>query len=213
MIDELIERVERGRPGMTINRLTLLHKERINGSTYWRCRCACGASTRARFADMRRGQMISCGCFHAEKTRERSKRHGHASRGSKSREYNIWIGILKRCRDLDDMNYGGRGISVCTAWEDFEAFFRDMGPSPSRYHSIDRVDNDKGYEPTNCRWATPAQQGRNTRRNRSVIAPDGRQFRSIAEAAEAAGVAWEHMRVTCDRNQRNNSGGGWRYAA
>jgi DNA-binding MarR family transcriptional regulator len=77
-------------------------------------------------------------------------------------EYGIWTGIIARCSNQKHKNYkryGGRGIGVCQAWrDDFENFYRDMGPRPSGRHSIDRVDNDRGYEPGNCRWATPREQ-------------------------------------------------------
>lgn len=71
-----------------------------------------------------------------------------------------------RCNNpsaADWANYGGRGIVVCERWDSFETFLADMGPRPSRSHSIERNDNERGYEPGNCRWATAAEQGRNTR--------------------------------------------------
>jgi len=83
-------------------------------------------------------------------------------------EYAIWYGVVRRCRNPRDMayaRYGGRGIGVCERWrEDFMAFFADMGPRPSLAYSIDRLDNARGYEPRNCRWATRSQQQRNTTR-------------------------------------------------
>jgi hypothetical protein len=85
-------------------------------------------------------------------------------------EYMAWYNMIRRCcnpRHQDFARYGGRGIRVCERWRhDFMVFLSDMGPRPSRAHSIDRCDNDGGYEPANCRWATPSQQRRNRGRVR-----------------------------------------------
>ena len=100
--------------------------------------------------------------------------HGHARHrtGSVSPEYNAWCGMKTRCTNPNRpyfADYGGRGITVCERWrDDFAAFLADMGPKPSPRHSIDRIDNTKGYGPDNCRWATPADQARNTRRNINI---------------------------------------------
>lgn len=84
-------------------------------------------------------------------------------------EYGIWSNIKHRCLNpnyRDYKNYGGRGIAVCDRWRDsFDNFMDDMGPRPSLKHSIDRIDNNGNYEPSNCRWATYSQQNRNQRLN------------------------------------------------
>ena len=97
-----------------------------------------------------------------------SLRHGHARRERKTRIYNSWHGMLKRCRDKnfkEYMNYGGRGISVCERWRLFENFLMDMGDMPPAM-TLDRINNDGNYEPNNCRWATRATQSRNSRQSR-----------------------------------------------
>lgn len=86
-----------------------------------------------------------------------------------TREYKNWFAMKARCTDPDHVAYrwyGARGITVCPQWRDsFAAFLRDVGPPPSRQHTIDRIDNDRGYEPSNVRWAVRATQMRNTRAN------------------------------------------------
>jgi hypothetical protein len=86
--------------------------------------------------------------------------------------YNVWAQIIKRCvdpRTRNYRNYGGRGIRVCNRWvDDFWSFVADMGERPSRRHSVERIDNNGPYEPTNCRWATDAEQKLNTRRCKMV---------------------------------------------
>jgi len=82
-------------------------------------------------------------------------------------EYNSWRAMIERCENPNHIGfkyYGGRGIKICARWRSsFEAFFADMGPKPSPRHTLDRKDNERGYEPDNCRWATPAEQRANQR--------------------------------------------------
>lgn len=85
----------------------------------------------------------------------------------KSDEYKVWVSMRGRCspnsRPEDVRLYAARGIRVCKKWDSFDAFLSDMGPRPSPHHSIDRINNDRGYEPRNCRWATIGEQNRNKR--------------------------------------------------
>lgn len=93
-------------------------------------------------------------------------------RMSKSPEYYTWSGMIGRCYCVtgkDYKRYGARGVTVCSRWlESFETFYKDMGPKPSSRHSLDRINNNGNYEPTNCRWATPKEQSRNRRTNRKI---------------------------------------------
>lgn len=99
-------------------------------------------------------------------------RHGQARRGAVSPEYRIWKGIITRCcnpRSKGFAYYGARGITVATEWRhDFEAFLKHVGTRPSRLHSIERLDNSRGYEPGNLAWRTTKEQALNRRSNRLV---------------------------------------------
>lgn len=89
-------------------------------------------------------------------------------------EFSCWEAMRQRCLNTNAPNfasYGGRGITVCDAWkESFRTFLADMGPRPSIAHSIDRINNEGNYEPSNCRWATPEQQNKNRRDNLPITA-------------------------------------------
>ena len=104
-----------------------------------------------------------------------STTHGEASRGhgNRSAEYETWASIIKRCTNPKFRHfarYGGRGITVCERWRSYENFLADMGRKPSPAHSIERVDNDRGYEPDNCLWVTDFEQANNKRNNRWIEA-------------------------------------------
>ena len=110
-------------------------------------------------------------------------KHGHAVVGRKSLTYQVWGGMRRRCNDLNDPNYGGRGITVDPSWDDFGVFIADMGEKPDDALTIERRNNDLGYSKANCYWATRLEQGRNKRTNR-WIEYDG-QTLTLSEWARA----------------------------
>jgi len=131
----------------------------------WECRCICGKLTTVVGSHLASGNTVSCGCL----SREANTTHGMSRNGTP--EYRIWTCMIARCSNREGKghhNYGGRGIKVCERWLKFENFYKDMGPRPSPKHSIDRVNNDGDYEPSNCRWATKIEQDTNRRTNRNV---------------------------------------------
>lgn len=133
----------------------------------WLCQCDCGTRKVVVGQSLRRGHSNSCGCAHKEWMSHKFTKHGK----SNSQEWNSWRSMIVRCRNPKGpsaRNYIERGIDVCARWkEGFNAFLADMGPRP-KGHSIERIDNEKGYEPGNCVWATPTQQTINRRVTRFV---------------------------------------------
>jgi len=115
-----------------------------------------------------RGLSTSCGCKRAELCRKLHKKHGETN----SREYETWIRMKQRCENKNNKvykSYGGRGIKICKRWSSrFENFLHDMGKRPSDNHSIDRINNNGDYKPSNCRWATRKVQLRNKRNNKII---------------------------------------------
>lgn len=123
----------------------------------WKCVCKCGKEVVQPTVDLTCDRVTGCGC----------RRRKHAM--THTPEYLAWRHIKSRCFRPTCPQYkfyGSRGITMCDRWRNsFVVFFADVGPRPSDKHSIDRIDNDGNYEPGNCRWATKAQQSRNTRQN------------------------------------------------
>jgi hypothetical protein len=176
--------------GKVFGRLTVSAYAGIfEGSTWWHCECSCGVSKPVKATYLFTGHTSSCGCLQLERIANLNKSHGL----SKAPEYRIWSGMISRCTNekSDGFKYwGGRGIAVCDRWRDFANFMADMGPRPSRGHSLDRYpDQDGNYEPGNVRWATRKQQARNTSRNR-MITRDGRTL-SVPDWAEEVSIPYQ----------------------
>jgi hypothetical protein len=138
-----------------------------NGKTYWLCKCSCGTEHNVCAQTLLNGTSTKClDCYFKE-----MPIHGYSSGKNKNPLYQIWIGILNRCVNIKHKyysNYGGRGITVSTEWHNFETFVNDIEERPSPKHSVDRIDNDKGYCKENCRWSSQKEQCRNTRSNKNI---------------------------------------------
>lgn len=160
-------------------------------------RCDCGEEFELAESAARSGNTSSCGCLHRERVSERNRTHGQ----SQTPEYLIWQAMIARCHRPSARfyaDYGGRGIRVCARWrESFEAFIADVGPRPSPSDQLDRENNDRGYEPGNCRWVTRRVQMNNTRRNR-VIEFRGER-RTLVEWSRVTGIPQELIRARMDR--------------
>jgi hypothetical protein len=149
--------------GQTFGRLRVLARadNTRHGKARYYCSCQCGRATVVVGVDLTQGHTKSCGCWRVEHPSLAFTRHGMR----RSAEYRIWCHLKTRCLNPQSgfyYRYGGRGITICPAWvSSFETFYRDMGPRPTAEHSIDRINNDAGYTPQNCRWATRSQQSSN----------------------------------------------------
>jgi len=157
-----------------------------DSKAYWRCRCECGAITVVAGARLRNGKARSC-----------STRCGWTGHGMhQSPEYSSWEHMKARCYNKSNGSYrlyGKKGIEVCERWKDsFENFYADMGPKPSRKHSVGRIDGTKGYSPENCRWETPTQQAGNTSRN--VYLTYNGETKPIERWARELGIAPNTLR-------------------
>lgn len=165
---------------------------------YFKCVCDCGNERIVMGKSLRSNIIYACLECSAKRRADNHSSHGDCRKG-KTKEYFIWRGIKERClnpRNKHYFRYGGRGITMCEKWKNSYAdFLLDMGRKPSDKHSIERNDNEKGYSPENCKWATQKEQTRNTRQNK-ILTFNGVSL-CVAEWAEKLNVksATLHMRV------------------
>lgn len=181
--------------GKTFSNLTVLRfdskdKSKIN---IWLCKCVCGKTILVRGNKLKAGKKKSCGCL--------SQRHGLSG----TSEHMAWKSMLNRCR-LDNRiqwkDYGGRGIKVCERWMKFKNFISDMGLKPGSDYSLDRIDVNGDYIPSNCKWSTSKQQQQNKRNN--VFIEFNGDKKTVSEWAVLCGV----KAATIYARLRNNSATG-----
>lgn len=166
----------------------------------WLCRCDCGVEKKVRSDHLIHSRVVSCGCFAREKAIEDAKKGRGAVKRTHGRSsdpvYRVYRAVLQRCGDPNNVNYhnyGGRGIKVCKRWQGkggFERFIEDMGDPPPGT-TIERVNNNGDYKPSNCIWADQKAQTRNRRNNRLVTFQGKTQL--LVEWAEELGVDYKQL--------------------
>ena len=157
-----------------------------HGFVLWKCRCDCGQEVVVSSQHLRSGNTTSCGCFNRERTSETHTKHGKTHHPL----YSVWTAMLRRCgvyKGADDetrREYIDRGITVCEEWQNFETFYTwAIEHGYSKGLQIDRIDNDRGYGPDNCRWVTPKQNANNRRDTSKLV--DGTP---LAEFTSSLGI-------------------------
>ena len=171
-----------------------------NWKTRWLCTCDCG-ETRTVYSDsLRSGKTQSCGCYHKEKASQAMTKTKTTHGASRTRVYTVWQGMKQRCSDKslrDYHRYGGRGIAVCERWiHSFENFIKDMG-NPEAGMTLERENNDLGYSPDNCIWATMSVQA-NNRRSSRYITHDGLRLTHSQWSRRLGGSGTlVHSRIKC----------------
>jgi hypothetical protein len=169
------------------SRLCVLGFAGVKGkNATWYCKCDCGKIVAIPTARLKSNKAKSCGCYASESASKRMTTHGYGTGKIVSYAYKSWNAMMSRCFCKSDQayhRYGGSGITVCDRWLKFENFLADMGERPKE---LDRKENDKGYCPENCRWATPTEQANNLSNNR-LLTFNG-ETKSASQWAKEKGI-------------------------
>lgn len=178
--------------GQRFGRLVVIGKEPNDkwGHVPWLCLCDCGKEKIIHGSHLKSGHTKSCGCL---LKKGNNYKHGHSTTIKVSKTYESWAHIIQRCINFnhkDYHNYGGRGIKVCQSWIKFENFLADMGKRP-KDHQIDRINNNKGYCRSNCRWVTAKTNNRNKRNNIFITYKNKTQL--LIEWAEEFGMHYRTL--------------------
>lgn len=162
---------------------------------YWKCRCECGEERILQANAIIRGSSRSCGCLRVETSKHLHTTHGASDTGA----YNAWLSMKARVRKKTGpifKSYGARGIKYCERWEEFVNFYEDIGHLWTPGMTLERINNDRNYEPSNCKWIPKSEQSRNRRSIVWIETSMGTM--SVQDACRAAGIsrgAMEHRIV------------------
>ena len=165
-----------------------------SGRVTWKCKCDCGNITYCNTSNLRSGTSTSCGCLRHEKSISANTTHGY----SKEHLYYKWCDLKSRCYNhhvKSYKNYGGRGIKMCDEWKNDYLFFRDWAFNNGYKEglTIDRIDVNGNYEPSNCRWITMEEQAKN-KRNTVYVEWNGQKYR-LKELAKELGETYGNIKT------------------
>ena len=188
---------------MKFGRLTAIEIDygKAGRKTYWTCQCDCGNVKSVRSDSLLDGSIRSCGCLKREQDEKNLSRETHNL--SKTRLYEIWSGIKARCFNKNNARwnrYGGRGITVCNEWSnDFKSFYDWANTHGYKENlTIDRIDNNGDYEPSNCRWVDNKTQCRNRTSNIDITI--GNSTRTLTEWCEIFDLNYKAINARYRRN-------------
>lgn len=190
--------------GKRFGRLTVLEfVPNDKHASYWKCQCDCGNVTVVAGSHLKGGDVVSCGCWNRENISRLNLKHGCKG----TRLYHIWDSMKARCFNSNQKyykDYGGRGITVCNEWRnDFQVFYDwAMSNGYNDNLTIDRINNNGNYEPSNCRWADKKEQGRN-KRNNIKVEYEGERI-CLSELAERVGIKWQTLFSRYQRGYRGD---------
>lgn len=180
-------------PGERYGRLTVVEEvDKVKGKRYFECSCDCGTVKDYRFVSLRSQTIKSCGCLRNEQNRIANLSHGMAG----NHLYSSWHSMKQRCLNPNAKvykHYGGRGITICSEWMEFESFMNwALSHGYSENLTIERIDVNGNYEPNNCTWATTKAQSRN-RRNNVILEYNGKKM-CMEDWAISLGISSASMR-------------------
>lgn len=165
-----------------------------DGQRIWQCTCNCGKSHKVSGGELRRGNVQSCGCL----IKDRATKH----KGVGTKTYSIWTGIKKRCSSnanrINYKNYYLRGIKVCPQWMDYNNFLADMGECPGPDYTIERIDNEGNYDPSNCKWILKAEQSSN-RRSNLKLTYNGKFYNMLKTLCKELGLDYKNTQKRLKR--------------
>lgn len=182
--------------GKKFGRLTVIRElpERKHHSVLWLCRCECGNEVKVKSSNLNSGRSQSCGCLRVEHSIKAHQTH----KKSDTKLFAVWCSMRFRCNNPNDKsyhNYGARGIRVCDEWTNSFSSFYNWALS-NGYNdglTIDRINNDGNYEPSNCRWVSRKVQGNNSRKNRLITIDN--ETKTLSQWCEQLGLKYQTIEM------------------